>query len=203
MQHRIRCAWSTFTKLRQELPSQSYRLQHRLHLFDAVVTPTITFGAGTHEKMLRTTQRRMLRLIIQTKRNYKKKNNKETGGKTFETTESARRLMKKLAHMVNVTKTDEQSTTSHEDNLEDWIEYVRRSTRDADEKMLTYRITNWIENTEETEVGRSPTNRNTKQRKMDQESGRVEPRTQQIYKDPKESGKTYQETGRRTERLRA
>ena len=29
---------------------------------------------------------------------------------------------------------DEESTTSHEDNLEDWIEHVKRSTREADEK---------------------------------------------------------------------
>ena len=39
----------------------------------------------------------------------------------------------------------EDSTTSHEDNLEDWNEYVERSTREADEKMLSYGITNWIE----------------------------------------------------------
>ena len=70
--HRIRCAWSAFAKHRQELKSQSYLLRHRLHLFDAVVTPTITCGAGTRakknntRKMLRTNQRRMLRLIIQT-----------------------------------------------------------------------------------------------------------------------------------------
>ena len=54
--HRIRCAWSAFTKHRKELTSQSHRLQHGLHLFDAVVTPTVTYGAGTwatakeHEK---------------------------------------------------------------------------------------------------------------------------------------------------------
>ena len=44
VQHRIRCAWSAFTKHRQEPTSLFYRLQH---LFDAVVTPTITYGAGT------------------------------------------------------------------------------------------------------------------------------------------------------------
>ena len=34
---------------------------------------------------------------------------------------------------------DEENTTSHEDNLEDWIEYVKRSTKEADENMLTQR----------------------------------------------------------------
>ena len=44
---RIRCGWSAFAKHRQELTSKSYVLRHRLHLFDAVVTPTITYRAGT------------------------------------------------------------------------------------------------------------------------------------------------------------
>ena len=34
---------------------------------------------------------------------------------------------------------DEENTTSHEDNLEDWIEVVKRSTKEADENMLTQR----------------------------------------------------------------
>ena len=72
VQHRIRCAWPAFARHRQEPTSQFYPLRHLLHLFDAVVTPTVTYGAGTrttteeHEKVIRTTQRRTLRLIIQT-----------------------------------------------------------------------------------------------------------------------------------------
>ena len=31
---------------------------------------------------------------------------------------------------------------NHEDNLEDWIEYVERSTREADQQLLTCGITN-------------------------------------------------------------
>ena len=56
VRHRIRCTWSAFAKHRQEPTVQSYLLGHRLHLFHAVVTPTITYGAGTwatteeHEK---------------------------------------------------------------------------------------------------------------------------------------------------------
>ena len=67
-QHRIPCAWSAFARHRQ-LTSQSHLLRHQIHPFDTVVTPTIMFGAGTrtttkeHGKMLRTTQRRMLRVI--------------------------------------------------------------------------------------------------------------------------------------------
>ena len=77
-------------------------------MFDAVVTPTNTYGARTwattneHEKMLRTTQRRVLRIVMQTKRKYETRRKLE--GKTFVTTKSARRLEKKSAHMMNATK---------------------------------------------------------------------------------------------------
>ena len=75
---RIRAAWATFHKYRQELTSKNYMLNHRLRLFDATVSPTLCYAAGTwtpskeHERMIQSTQRKMLRLIIQTERKYKK-----------------------------------------------------------------------------------------------------------------------------------
>ena len=78
IRNRIRAAWATFHKYRQELASRNQLLKHRLRLFDAVVTPTICFASGTwtptkeHERMIQSTQRKMLRLIIQTKRRYEK-----------------------------------------------------------------------------------------------------------------------------------
>ena len=68
---RIRAAWATFHKYRQELTSKKY-------LLEATVSPTLCYAAGTwtlskeHERMIQSTQRKMLRLIIQTKRKYKK-----------------------------------------------------------------------------------------------------------------------------------
>ena len=78
IKNRIRTAWATFHKYRQELTSKNYLLKHRLRLFDAAITPTICYASGTwaptkeHERMLQSAQRKMLRLIIQTKRRYKK-----------------------------------------------------------------------------------------------------------------------------------
>ena len=75
---RIRAAWATFLKYRKELTSKNYMLKHRLRLFDATVCPTICYAAKTwapnkeHERMMQSTQRKMLRLIIQTKSKYKK-----------------------------------------------------------------------------------------------------------------------------------
>ena len=74
IESRIRAAWATFHKYRQELTSKKYMLNHRLRLFDATVSPTLCYAAGTwtlskeHERMIQSTQRKMLRLIIQTKK---------------------------------------------------------------------------------------------------------------------------------------
>ena len=40
---------------------------------------------------------------------------------------------------------DEDSTASEEDNPEGWIGRGKRITEEADEQMLTYNITNWVE----------------------------------------------------------
>ena len=77
IKNRLKAAWAAFHKYRQELTSKDYRLCHRLRLFNVVVIPTMTYASGTwtltqkHEKMIKTTQRKMLRLIVQTKRRYK------------------------------------------------------------------------------------------------------------------------------------
>ena len=78
VRNRIRAAWATFHKKRQELTSRTYMLRHRRRLLDAVVTLTMNYASGTwtltkeHERMIQSTQRKMLRLVIQTKRIYKK-----------------------------------------------------------------------------------------------------------------------------------
>ena len=74
IKNRIRAVWTIFYKCRQELTSKNYILKHRLCLFDVTVSPTLCYAAGTwtsnkeHERVIQSTQRKMLRLIIQTKR---------------------------------------------------------------------------------------------------------------------------------------
>ena len=78
IRNRIRAAWATLHKYRQELTSKNYMLKHRPWLVNAVITPTICYASGTwtptkeHERMIHSTQRTMLRLITQTKRRHKK-----------------------------------------------------------------------------------------------------------------------------------
>ena len=75
---RIRAAWATFHKYRQELTSNNCMLKQRLRLFDATVSPTVCCAAGTwapnkeHERMIQSTPRKMLRLIILTKKEIQK-----------------------------------------------------------------------------------------------------------------------------------
>ena len=77
IRNRIRAAWATFHTYRQVLTSRNYMLRHRLRLFDAVITPTMNYASGTwtltkeHERMMQSTQRKILRLIIRSKRRYK------------------------------------------------------------------------------------------------------------------------------------
>ena len=146
------------------------------HTDNCIRSPDMGHNKRTRKMLPRTAQRRMLRFIIQTKSKYKKQYG--TGRETLATTKSAKETQEEIStndecdHNSISFDDDEESTTSHEDNLEDWIEYVKRSTREADQKMLTFGITNWIDShTEATEVATSLTNCNTKQRKMDQESG--------------------------------
>ena len=94
MKNRLKAAQAALHKYRQELTSKDYRLCHRLRLFNMVITPTMTFASGTwtltqkHEKMIKTAQRKMLRLIVQTKRKYKPKkvtaNTKDEGTEKME-----------------------------------------------------------------------------------------------------------------------
>ena len=153
---RIRAAWTTFRKYRQELISKKYMLKLRLRLFDATVSPTLCYASGTwslsreHERMIQSTQRKMLRLIIQTKRKYKK-----IEKQVIEHTIEERNDDKTENCSTDDKSGDDQSTKSEDDmdsgvtfdedsekdidtaeiEEEDWFDYIRRSTADAIDKM--------------------------------------------------------------------
>ena len=90
IKNRIRFACSSFAKHRQELTSRSFLLRHRLRLLDAVITPSMLYGAGAwipmfeHKKMIRSTGREMLRLVVQTTRKYKARKDSEEKDRTHD-----------------------------------------------------------------------------------------------------------------------
>ena len=51
---RIRAAWTTFHKYRQELTSKKYMLKLRLRLFDATVSPTLCYACRNMDTEPRT-----------------------------------------------------------------------------------------------------------------------------------------------------
>ena len=79
IKNRIRAAWASFYKYKQELTSKSYFYSTDSAFFNMVITPTLSNASGTctlsreHERMIRSIQRKMLRLVVQTKRKYKNK----------------------------------------------------------------------------------------------------------------------------------
>ena len=62
IKNRIRAAWASFNRYKRKLTSKSYFLQHRLHLFNVVITPTLSYASGTwtlsrkHEKTIDSTK---------------------------------------------------------------------------------------------------------------------------------------------------
>ena len=140
-----------------------------------VVTPTMNCASGTwtlseeHERMVQLTQRKMLRLIIQTNRRYKKKTRsknenkakeeigkleKMEDGKEDEENQRSYENETDDGHSFNtncdqesdisfMNDTDEEIDTKELEE-EDWIEYMKRSTEEAMERMKTAKIQCWI-----------------------------------------------------------
>ena len=101
----LKAAWAAFHKYRQELTSKDYRICQKFRLLKMVITPTMTYASGTwtlthkHEKMIKTTQRKMLRLIVQTKRIQMEKGYNEQ-----KTRASEKRVKKTVSAKVRMMK---------------------------------------------------------------------------------------------------
>ena len=161
IKNRIRAAGATFHKYRQELTSKNYMLKHRVRLFDAAITPTMCYASGTwastkeHERMTQSTQRKMLRLIIQTKRRYKKivKHKVKTSEEIDDidsscTGDESEDGQSSISH--NDQDSDVSSESDNDEEIhaaeieeEDWVDYNQRSTNEPMEKMGKEKIRCW------------------------------------------------------------
>ena len=150
IKNRIRAAWATFRKYRQELTSKNYMLNHCLRLFDAAISPTICYAAGTWAPNKE--------LTIQTKGKYKKIEKQDIGTneeiEEFDTNEMCSIDDESGGGLSTTTHNDVDSDVSFEDDAdeeidttsieeEDWIEYIKRSTGEATEKMESAKIRCW------------------------------------------------------------
>ena len=96
--------------------------------------------------------------MVQTQRKYKTKSKMEVTTKNSRTMKEANKipktkLMKETARIQDVIKDSNVSFQSDLDDdmdtaeveEEEWIEYIKRSTRDAEENMRTANVPGWIE----------------------------------------------------------
>ena len=142
--NRIRAAWATFHKCRQELTSKNHMLKHCLRLFDAAITPTICYASGTwaptkeHERVIQSAQRNMLRLIIQTTRRYKKivKHKVKTSDDSSCTDDESEDGKSYVSHNdqdsnVSFETDNDEEIDAAEIEEEDRVDYIIRSTNEA------------------------------------------------------------------------
>ena len=176
VQNRIKAAWATFTKHKQELTSTHYPLQHRLRLFNGVVTPTILCASATWtvttaiRQQLRSTQRRMLRMIVNTPR--KKATGRRTSCNVTSVNDAPCSPADTTAHVPTSCATSashdsdldsnlptpadplsrdtsadddaDDDNYSNNSNEESWVEYIRRATRRAEDLVHRHGIQCWI-----------------------------------------------------------
>ena len=127
LSNRIAAAWGAFTKHKEELTSRRFRWGDRLKLFNAVVSSTVLYGCETwtlridQQRRLRTVQRRMLRMVLNTKR----------------------------ARLVVVTSESSLSGDEEDieeiDTLEPWPEFLKRTAVWTEEQLKKARQGEWLD----------------------------------------------------------
>ena len=132
LSNRIKAAWAKFMQHKSELTKKTYSLLDRLRLFEFVVTPTVLYGceawALTAEmtKLLKTTQRRMLRAILG---------------------QGRRRMERTSEPMDDDHEEDDFAIEQNveENVLEPWVDWIRRVTHAAEANLQKLKIRAWTE----------------------------------------------------------
>ena len=133
--NRIACAWRKFHALRNELTSRRYPLRTRLRLFDGTITPTVLYACTSWTltddlaTTLQRTQRRMLRLIVGTPRR-----NHQPSRCTNE---------QATMHPSATTGTHELLADTNKDDLEPWVDFIKRATHIAEATISKQNISQW------------------------------------------------------------
>ena len=137
VQNRINLAWRRFMSLRQELCNKGFRLQCRLRLFNATVSQTLLYGAGTwtlnaeREAKLRTAQRRMIRSMLQRPRRREEE---------IEETSLQRHGQEEGSEEES---TEEVAEEEEGEALEQWHDWCKRVTKEAAKEMQKAGVEDW------------------------------------------------------------
>ena len=136
LSNRIKAGWAKFMQYKHELTKKHYSLTDRLRLFESVVSPTVLYGAeawtltAEMTKLLKTTQRRMLRMILGQGR-------RRNQGRSDPTNDNQK--------SEDSGDDFEEAADDPEDVLEPWIDWIRRVTHNAEENLQRLKIRTWIE----------------------------------------------------------
>ena len=141
LRQRIRGGWAKFMEHKQELTGRHYSLNSRLKLFDAVITPTVLYGSECWtttkymEDVLKTTQRKMLRMILGRGRRRIETQNHDEGTSGEDDDSNA----------VEEEIPETGDATNQEEELEPFVDWLRRVTHEAESRLERLQIKTWVE----------------------------------------------------------
>ena len=139
--NRIRAGWAKFSQHKQELTSKHYSLNDRLRLFASVITPTVLYGSECWtvtkmmESALKRTQRKMLRMVLGHGRRLIQASivEPDSSGEDVQSNAS------------NTVQPEDEPLEDPRDNLEPWVEWIKRVTHHVEERIKRLGIRSWTE----------------------------------------------------------
>ena len=157
LDNRVATAWRKFNLLRHELTSKTYPLKSPLRLFEGTITPTVLYGctAWTLTKdmvtKLQRAQRRMIRMVIGTPRRHNgtprthtsqtSPTSNDDGDAT--NSDSDDQSTDDVASTSNEKTIEKIANSPDEDDMEPWPDFIKRTTRIAEETINKFAIEEW------------------------------------------------------------
>jgi hypothetical protein len=138
LKNRLASGWAVFMSYKNELCGKNYAFKDRARLFEAVVTPRVMYATATWtmtkdmEKELRTTRRKMLRMMIGTGRR------RATAARQGVADEGAN----SLEDAAN--KSLHEGSFDPEPALEPWVDWIRRATHDSERLVKEVNLEDWV-----------------------------------------------------------
>ena len=159
IKNRLKAAWAALHKYRQELTSKDYRLCHRIRHFSMVITPTLTYASGAWTLISKTrkndqdratkdasphcTNKKKVQIEKMRPKKWKRRlRSKQMKKAKVRPTKKPKRAQIKTPTKIKTVsfQEDAEEEIDSTENEEDWIDYIKRSTKEADEHMEKHKI---------------------------------------------------------------
>ena len=137
LHHRLQKGWRTFFAHKHQLCNKSFPISRRLKLFNSTVSAVVLYGCGAwtmkrdHLRRLQTEQRKMLRMMVDMGRRFVRQGGEGESNSDNSNTESE-------------PTDDMEECLEDELVLEDWVDWIRRSTAFAEQQLEKAHITDWV-----------------------------------------------------------